>query len=71
MDHKPPKDVYSIINQAAGNSRWMKIGTAFVNQDDSLNVLLDALPVNGKIHIRDAKQSSPNNQRRNYERKQK
>ena len=34
---------------------FRRIGTAFVNRDLSLNVFLDALPVNGKIHIRDVK----------------
>jgi len=29
--------------------------TGFVNRDGSLNVFLDALPVNGKPHIRDVK----------------
>ena len=32
---------------------FRRIGTGFVNRDDSLNVFLDALPVNGKLHIRD------------------
>ena len=48
------KDVYVITDQAEGNkSRWLKIGVAFLNKDSSLNVILDALPVSGKIHIRD------------------
>ena len=34
---------------------FRRIGTAFVNRDDSLNVYLDALPVSGKLHIRDVK----------------
>jgi len=33
---------------------WNKIGVAFVNQDGSLNVKLEALPVGGELHIRDA-----------------
>ena len=31
---------------------WTRIGTAFVNRDGSRNVILDALPVNGTMHIR-------------------
>ncbi len=31
----------------------MRIGIAFENRDGSFNVKLDALPVNGTIHIRD------------------
>jgi hypothetical protein len=34
---------------------FRRIGTGFVNRDGSLNVFLDALPVNGKLHIRDVK----------------
>jgi len=32
---------------------WRRIGSAFVNGDQSLNVVLDALPVSGRLHIRD------------------
>ncbi len=32
---------------------FRRVGTGFVNKDDSLTVLLDALPVGGKLHIRD------------------
>ena len=32
---------------------FRRIGTGFVNRDASLNVFLDALPVSGKLHIRD------------------
>lgn len=30
---------------------WTKIGTAFRNRDGTLNCLLEALPVDGRIHI--------------------
>ncbi len=32
---------------------FRRIGTAFDNQDGSMNVLLDAYPVNGRLHIRE------------------
>lgn len=32
-----------------GKSRWTKIGAAFVNENGSIGIQLDALPVNGKI----------------------
>ena len=32
---------------------WMKMGTAYVNRDNSINVYLDGLPVNGKLQVRD------------------
>lgn len=31
---------------------FVKIGAAWVNRDGSVNVTLDALPVNGRLHIR-------------------
>lgn len=31
---------------------WTKIGAAWVNRDGSINVDLDALPLDGKIHLR-------------------
>ena len=48
------KEVY-VIPERAKNEKvpWSKIGVAFVNKDDSINVVLDAMPVSGKIHIRD------------------
>ncbi len=48
------KAVYTVIE--SGNTerrRWVRIGIAFVNRDGSYNVLLDALPVTGTLHIRD------------------
>jgi len=33
-------------------SLWIQIGIAFVNRDGSINVRLNALPMNGTLHIR-------------------
>ena len=49
------KDVYTIRDGSNGNSYWDRIGAAFVNKDGSLNVVLNALPLDGKLHIRDPK----------------
>lgn len=46
------KIVY-IITENKGKSFWNRVGVAFVNRDGSLNVKLDALPIDGKLHIRD------------------
>ena len=32
---------------------FRRIGTGFVNHDDTLNIVLDALPVSGRLHVRD------------------
>lgn len=49
------KDVYVISDRENGKSNWQKCGVAFVNKDGSLNVVLDSLPINGKLHVRDRK----------------
>jgi hypothetical protein len=46
--------VYS-IRQTKGGTVWHRIGAAFTNKDGSLNVVLDSLPLDGKLHIREAK----------------
>ena len=41
--------VITPIEKANGKDRyWMRLGTAFTNKDDSINVYLDAIPVNQK-----------------------
>lgn len=48
------KDVFAITERGEGEkSAWARVGVAFVNKDDSINVILDALPVAGKLNIRD------------------
>jgi hypothetical protein len=42
------------IRESKGGSLWVRAGTAFVNKDGSLNVLLDVLPLDGKLHVREA-----------------
>lgn len=48
------KFVYTITELSRGGRVWNKIGVAFVNSDGSLNVKLNALPIDGKCQIRDA-----------------
>lgn len=61
------KDVYTISEKEGGTAGggkeyWTKIGVAFVNRDDSINVVLDATPINGRLHIRDRRPSVKQNQ---------
>ncbi len=35
-------------------SVWVKAGSAWVNRDGSINVYLDVLPLDGKLHVREA-----------------
>jgi len=39
---------------------WTKVGVAFVNSDGSFNVRLDAVPVDGRLHMRLPKESNGN-----------
>jgi len=48
------KAVYTIVERGPEKKYWVRIGTAFVNRDHSINVKLDASPTNGQLHIRDA-----------------
>ncbi|MFO0590483.1 MAG: hypothetical protein U0441_23275 [Polyangiaceae bacterium] len=32
---------------------WTRVGSAFVNKDGSINVFLEALPVSGRLQLRD------------------
>ncbi len=48
------KDVYTIVERPGAEKKyWVRIGRAFVNRDQSINVRLDAMPVNGNLQIRD------------------
>ena len=63
------KAVFTIIEgENLTKPIFRRIGTGFVNRDGSLNIFLDALPVNGKLHIRDA--TSPPEKKSGGENKQ-
>lgn len=52
------KEVFHIKDLDEGKrSIWTRIGSAFVNKDGSINAFLDAVPINGRIHIRDPRPS--------------
>jgi hypothetical protein len=52
MDSTKMKIAYVISNRN-GRSFWNRVGVAFVNNDGSINVKLEAMPVTGEIQIRD------------------
>ena len=48
------KGVWSIVDSNShGKPIWIRMGTAYVNRDSSLNVYLEAAPKSFKLHIRD------------------
>tara|TARA_Y100001934_G_scaffold204633_1_gene241958 strand:+ start:93 stop:329 length:237 start_codon:yes stop_codon:yes gene_type:complete len=47
------KSVYTIVHaDTLKRPLYRRIGVAFVNADQSLSVLLDAFPINGRLHIK-------------------
>jgi hypothetical protein len=52
---RPRKEVFSVVTDEKNEERWHKLGVAFVNKDDSLTILLDAMPLGRKLMIRDPK----------------
>ena len=52
--------LFSIRKTDAG-SIWIRCGVVFVNKDGSLNIRLDALPLDGMLHARDSGAGSTTN----------
>lgn len=46
--------VFAIRRTAHGGTIWSRAGNGFVNKDASVNVWLDALPIDGQLHVREA-----------------
>ena len=67
------KDVFAISERPLSSAsssqgakeRWTKIGIGFVNKDNSINVVLDAMPLNGRFQIRDRQIQKQEQPRRN------
>ena len=47
------KNVYVIVEKEGAKAYWLKVGAAFENKDGSLNVVINALPLDGRLHIRE------------------
>ena len=45
-------EVFSVKKSSTGTTVWLRAGSAFVNRDGSINVYLDVLPLDGKLHLR-------------------
>ena len=52
MEQNRMKIAY-VITQRKDKNFWNRVGVAFVNNDGSINVKLEAVPVSGEIHVRD------------------
>jgi hypothetical protein len=59
-DNQPRYRAYTVIPREGQNDFWAPIGAAFSHRDGlGFNVLLQALPINGKIVLRPAKEKDP------------
>jgi hypothetical protein len=45
--------VYALTERQDGGTRWLRVGIAFVNRDGSETIYLDAVPLSGKLQVRD------------------
>ena len=51
---KKPWIAYNVIEKPGLTNRiWMRVGIAWLNRDGSINVVLDALPLGGRIQLRE------------------
>jgi hypothetical protein len=51
--NRRPRAVYAVVPRADGRDHWLRVGSAFTNRDGSETILLDAVPIAGKLQIRD------------------
>jgi hypothetical protein len=59
---RKPWAAYNIVERS-GRRFWNRVGSAFHNQDGSMNIYLDALPRDGKIQIREYDRDRDKNER--------
>jgi hypothetical protein len=52
-NQQPNYRAYTVIKREGQDDFWLAIGAAFMHQDgDGMNVVLQALPIDGKIVLR-------------------
>jgi len=50
---QPNYQAYTVVKREGQDDYWLNIGAAFMHQDgDGYNIVLQALPINGKIVLR-------------------
>ena len=56
MSENNTYEVYTVVNRGEDKKPlWLRIGAAFSNQDGSMNIVLNALPMDGKLQVREGK----------------
>ena len=69
------KEVFTVCPRGEGKKDfWLRVGTCFTTRDGSFSIILDALPVNGKLIVREPREQQddapPPAQRRQQQRAQ-
>jgi len=55
-NQQPTYQAYTVVKREGADDFWINIGAAFMHQDgDGYNIMLQALPINGKIVLRPPK----------------
>jgi hypothetical protein len=55
-NQQPTYQAYTVVKREGQDDFWLNIGAAFMHQDgDGFNIMLQALPINGKIVLRPPK----------------
>jgi hypothetical protein len=52
-------DAGSKPDEAQTKARWTRVGVTFLNRDESETVVLDAIPVNGRLVLQKPKNDQP------------
>ena len=53
MLNKKTFKVLALVPKKDGGTYFMRIGNAYTNRDDSINLYLDVLPLHGKLQLRE------------------
>lgn len=53
MNKKMWKVICPIEKKDGSGTHWARLGVAYGNKDDSINLYLDSLPMNGKLQLRE------------------
>lgn len=60
VGRKPQLAAFNIIERPGLEKPiWSRIGSAWVNRDGSFSLVLDSLPLGGKIHLREERADGP------------
>ena len=60
---QPTYQAYTVVKREGQDDYWLNIGAAFMHQDgEGFNIMLQALPINGKIVLRPPKAQNEQSQ---------